>query len=514
MGCLLMSKSLVSIIIPTYNYGHFVADAVQSALNQTYSPCEVIVVDDGSTDNTSDVLRQFEGRVQVIRKVNAGLSAARNTGLQVARGDYIAILDSDDVWFPEKIERQMTIFAVHSDLGIVSCGAWQVDNNLKTIQPLEYKDYADPAELRRRLSHKNIVSGGSSALIKKECFDKVGGFDETLRSAEDWDMWLRISQYYGIRIVEEPLVKIRAGSENMSSVKNAARMLENELWVIEKQADQNSWFRKNRELRNSALSYRHFCAAWAYWRGLETQQAWIHIWKSFLCSPLSFFNRQQGGLLARMIVGTLLRVHIPVNGLTRPFFSTVYRAHVFFRESWIVFIKFFYYEPLFRSQCSSVGLGLWMEQLPYLVGNGRLVIGRGVRLSGKPSFAFSRKIHSDPELVIGDHTFIGHDVRFAVAQRITIGKHCYIAGGTSFADNDGHPLNAATRRANQPPQAVDVRPVTVGDDVWIGREAVILKGVTIGDRAVIGTRAVVTKDVAADTIVAGNPARELRKIRE
>jgi acetyltransferase-like isoleucine patch superfamily enzyme len=191
-----------------------------------------------------------------------------------------------------------------------------------------------------------------------------------------------------------------------------------------------------------------------------------------------------------------------------------FTSHVFFRETLIVFIKFFYYEPLLRSQCAEVGRGLWMEKLPYIVGKGSIIIGDYVRLSGMPSIAFSSKLHPNPKLSIGNRTFIGHGVRFAIAQKITVGNHCYIAGGTVISDNDGHPTDHLKRRLNQPPKKEKVRPVVIGNDVWIGRDVVILKGVTIGDRAIIGTRSVVTKDVHPDTIVAGNPAKEIQNIKK
>lgn len=209
----------------------------------------------------------------------------------------------------------------------------------------------------------------------------------------------------------------------------------------------------------------------------------------------------------------LLGMGIPVNRFTRPVFLVFYRAHVFFREGIIWAVRFFYYEPLFRSQCKSVGSDLWMEKLPYMVNSGIITIGRNVRLSGKPSFAFSSRLDPYPSISIGNDTFIGHQVSLNVGRSITIGNHCLIAGGVRISDNDGHPLNHVDRMNHLPPPMDSVREVRIGDNVWIGSEAVILKGVSVGDRAVIGTRAVVTKDVPPDTVVAGNPARVIKSLR-
>ncbi len=207
---------------------------------------------------------------------------------------------------------------------------------------------------------------------------------------------------------------------------------------------------------------------------------------------------------------TVLQCGIPVNPFTRPIFSALYSLHVFIREVGIWGLRFFYYEPLFKSQCRTVGKKLWMEKLPYIVNSGAIHIGENVRLSGKPSFAFSTHLYAEPSITIGDNTFIGHLTAFSIGKSISVGRDCLIAGNVSIADNDGHPLNYLERIEHLPPHMEDVRSVTIGDNVWIGRHAVILKGVTIGDRAVVGTRAVVTRDVPPDTVVVGNPARVVK----
>ncbi len=207
-----------------------------------------------------------------------------------------------------------------------------------------------------------------------------------------------------------------------------------------------------------------------------------------------------------------LTVHLPVWGGTRPLFKVLYAAHVFARESFAWAVRFVWFEPLFRSQCESVGRRFHMERLPYLSGSGRLTIGHDVRLSGKSGFGFAGHLAATPAICIGDGTFIGHDCSMHAATSITIGKRCLLAGRVAIRDHDGHPVDADARRRNEPPPREAIRPVNIGDDVWIGAGAVILKGVRIGDRAVVGAGAVITSDVAADCIVAGNPARVIRRL--
>jgi len=295
----------VSVVIPTYNYGHYLADAVRSALDQTWTAREILVVDDGSTDDTQRVLQEFAGAVRVITKKNSGLSAARNTGIAAATGAFIAILDADDVWMPHKLERQMAVFRDAPDTGIVSCAALQVDAHRRPVQVLPCPSTADPGALRRELALRNVVSGGSAALVRRECFDLVGGFDESLRSSEDWDMWLRIARHFPIRFVEEPLVSIRVTGDNMSGLRHAERMLANELRVIDKQVAEDPGFARGAGGPDAARSYRLFCAAWAHWQGRDRSTALRHLGQAFRLHPAGFLRRRQAGLFVSVLVGRM-----------------------------------------------------------------------------------------------------------------------------------------------------------------------------------------------------------------
>ena len=208
----------------------------------------------------------------------------------------------------------------------------------------------------------------------------------------------------------------------------------------------------------------------------------------------------------------VLSFHLPATGVFRVLFGALYHLHVAGREGLIWLLRFFWYEPLFRSQCDAVGRQFQMEQLPYLAGRGSIVIGDGVQLSGKSSIGFSNRAHERPKLSIGDRSYIAHGCSFAVAQSISIGRHCLIAGGVTVRDFDGHPLDAERRRRLEPTPVEAIAPVVIGDDVWIGQGATVLKGVSIGARAIVASQAVVTKNVPADVIVAGNPARIVKSL--
>jgi len=211
----------------------------------------------------------------------------------------------------------------------------------------------------------------------------------------------------------------------------------------------------------------------------------------------------------KRLARAVLRIHVPVVPVTRPFFRMLYGLHVGVREVGRWFLRFFWFEPLFRSQCTAVGQGLVIEFLPHIQGSGRIILGDDVSMAGKSGFGFLNRWIDAPELIIGDHTFIGHGCGIAVGSSVRIGKHCRLAGGVGISDYDGHPTDAVLRRTEPAPREA-IKPVVIGDDVWIGAGARILKGVTIGDRSIVGAGAVVTNSVPSDVIVGGNPARVVK----
>jgi glycosyltransferase involved in cell wall biosynthesis len=291
----------VSIIIPTYNHGHFVVFAVESALAQTCKNTEVLVIDDGSTDNTREVLTPFGDRITVIHQENRGLSAARNAGIRTARGAFIALLDADDLWLPEKLDAQMKVFAEYPDTGLVSCGNVSVDDQGREVSSGWIRGSAH-FRFRHVLSG-NCVSGGSNAVIRRTCFETVGLFDETLRSSEDWDMWLRIARQYPVRFVPQVLTKIRVSPNSMSAAKNADIMLSNELRVLGKLfADPTA--KVSAYDRGMAYASRYVAAAKAYREAGNRRAGGLYLRKAFRANPVHFLLRRSFcGLAIRIVLG-------------------------------------------------------------------------------------------------------------------------------------------------------------------------------------------------------------------
>ncbi|MFO1456183.1 MAG: glycosyltransferase family 2 protein [Steroidobacteraceae bacterium] len=227
----------VSVVIPTYNYGRFIARAIDSALGQTATPAEVIVVDDGSTDDTDEVLARYAGRIRVLRQANRGVSAARNAGIDSASGDFVAFLDSDDLWLPTKLERQIELFERYPASGAIGCGVQVIRKELQVLRTVVFPDaIGHPHKRIRRLALRRSWVGGSSsgALLPRAVLARVGAFDETLWGAEDWDLWLRIGAAYEVRNVAEPLVCVF--DHRSGTFRNAERMAQVQLEVLQKLA--------------------------------------------------------------------------------------------------------------------------------------------------------------------------------------------------------------------------------------------------------------------------------------
>ena len=199
----------VSVIIPTYNRAHLIGRAIQSVLNQTYRDFEIIIVDDGSTDNTEEVIKEFQKRDERIRYIkherNKGYPKALNTGIKAAKGEYIAFQDDDDEWLPEKLEKQMRVFEnAPAKVGVVYTGFWRIENNKKIYIPFFWVKQKE-GNIHEELLKGNFI-GTPAALVRKECFEKVGGFDTKLPYLQDWELWIRISKCYQFRYIDSSLL--------------------------------------------------------------------------------------------------------------------------------------------------------------------------------------------------------------------------------------------------------------------------------------------------------------------
>ena len=224
------STRLVSVVVPLFNGAATIRRTLDSVLAQTWRELEVLVIDDGSTDIGPQIVVQVataDNRVRLFSQPNAGVAAARNLGAVQARGEFLAFIDADDLWAPEKLELQVAAAqAGGPNVGLVYTWAALIDEDDR-VYSLEHRPTAE-GHVLRDLCRGNVVGNGSSPLIRREAFERVGGFDPTLRArgaqgCEDLMIYLRIAEHYEFRVIRRHLTGYRVTRDNMSS--HALRML-------------------------------------------------------------------------------------------------------------------------------------------------------------------------------------------------------------------------------------------------------------------------------------------------
>ena len=204
----------VSVIIPTYNRKHTLKRAIQSVYMQSLPPFEIIVVDDGSNDGTKEWVKQKYPDIKYIYQKNSGVSSARNKGIKIARGDWIALLDSDDEWLPNKLNEQINKIKSNLDVKILHSNEIWIRNGVRVNQMKKHKKFGGYI-FEKCLDICRISP--SSVMLKKEIFDDIGTFDESLKVCEDYDLWLRITSKYPVCFLDIPLIKKYGGHSDQLS---------------------------------------------------------------------------------------------------------------------------------------------------------------------------------------------------------------------------------------------------------------------------------------------------------
>lgn len=283
----------VSIVLPTYNRAHVIGRAIKSVLDQTFQDFELIVVDDGSTDNTHSVVESaHDPRVRyVAHEKNRGLSAGRNTGARAARATYIANQDSDDVWDRDKLKREVAALdAAGAHVGVVySRIEKDFSDGKKEYIPSDERGTS--GDIHERLLKGNFITM-QAALMKKECFEKVGGFDESLQALQDWDFWIRVSAYYEFVYVPEVGVRVAISSDSIT--RNKKKRLEARSRIIEKHRE---------ELRRypRILAHHVFRAGHAYALSGDMSRARQYLREAW---ALSFFSFSYAGAFLSALFGS------------------------------------------------------------------------------------------------------------------------------------------------------------------------------------------------------------------
>jgi glycosyltransferase involved in cell wall biosynthesis len=292
----------VSVVIPAYNAAWCVGKAIDSVLAQDFRDFELIVVNDGSTDDTATLLAGYGNAIRIVNQGNGGMSSARNAGICASRGTFIAFLDADDWWLPGKLRRQVDLMQASPEIGFTS-GAARVEDpegRLLNLWPCGQWEVSFLAHLFK--SNAGIAGGSSALMVRRELLEKVGGYDETLGGVEDADLWMRLAAVTEYACLPDPQVIVLRRPGSVS--RNVERMRQGAIRVM----------RKNRHLLPASLhgAYWRACLAgihgdYAKWRYRAGHRgaALMDVARVFLLAPVAC-GRLGLGLLKDMLLGRRL----------------------------------------------------------------------------------------------------------------------------------------------------------------------------------------------------------------
>ena len=247
----------VSVIIPAHNAAQYLPEAVDSVLGQTFNDFEILIIDDGSTDNTEEVLRRYHSKVRYFSQQNSGVAVTRNRGIERAQGRYIAFLDADDTWMPHKLERQMAAMAEHKDYRICYSAFTVTGPDLAPISVSRSRRQSHALE--DLLLQGNVVATPTTVMGERALFVEAGGFDPALSQCADWDMWVRLAALTDFLYIDEPLACYRQHSSNMS--RNAPLLEQDSFRVLEKGFAMDGVREQLRARRRFALARNYMVVA-------------------------------------------------------------------------------------------------------------------------------------------------------------------------------------------------------------------------------------------------------------
>lgn len=295
-----MSHSVpeVSIIMPVYNGAEYIESTLMSALAQTFTDFELVIVDDGSTDNTSDIVKNIsDPRIKYHYQPNQGAYAARNTAMEIAKAKYLAFLDADDLWIPEKLELQMKEMRKNPDVGIVYGWVEYIDEHNNFIGQ---KQYNIKDNFYENMLLANYIDNGSMPLIRKECFDTVGGFSPGIW-CEDWDMWIRIARFYKMAIVPTYIMKYRIHTEGIS--KNYKKMEDSLFYVLDREF---SCSNLPENLKRKAYAYRYVYLSGVARNLMSYADAFKYMGQALTTSPDIILDKSKNIEILKLILSYIL----------------------------------------------------------------------------------------------------------------------------------------------------------------------------------------------------------------
>lgn len=291
---------LVSVIIPAYNSARYLPEAIESVLRQTFTDLELLVIDDGSTDETAAVVSRYPAPVRYIRQENGGVAVARNRGIQESRGRYVAFLDADDTWYPDKLKQQVESLQKQSECRLCYSAFTVVDSSLKALY-VNRSDRSGTA-LEDLLLRGNIVGSICTVLMERSLYEQEGGFDPAFSQCADWDMWIRLARHTEFLYIDTPLVTYRYHDSMMS--RNARLLEDDSIRVLHKGFAIPGLSRSLRARRRAAIGRNYMVLAGSYFHA--------HRYRDFLRCALRAvaLDVKQAGYLAAFPIRKASRIRV------------------------------------------------------------------------------------------------------------------------------------------------------------------------------------------------------------
>ena len=293
----------VSVVMPCYNAQGTLKETLDSALAQSVQDFCIIAVNDGSQDQTGDILADYAQRhpekMQIVSQVNQGQTVAKNVAIRAGQSEYIAFLDSDDLWDAEKLQKQVAVLDEHPDVGLCYTAAKQVNMRGDQVGRIGVR-----AAIQGRC-HDELIKGNqivaSSVMVRRSAVVQAGLYDETFRACENWDLWIRIAREWKIAYIDEPLTSYRVHPNNMS--KNFEKMMNARLRVIDKHLPGDSVDPMTKRLRTDSLFQTHMAFAKGHIEALRMSEARQLLFKTLLLKPTCWSGYK---LYAKTLLGAKL----------------------------------------------------------------------------------------------------------------------------------------------------------------------------------------------------------------
>lgn len=281
---------MISIIIPCYNAGNYIKKAIDSAINQTYQDFEIIIIDDGSTDNSKQVISQFsDSRIKYIYQENQGVSVARNKGIELSHGEFIAFLDADDIWHPEKLKIQLDFLEKNPDISFVYSNITMIEESTGAKFTKTFNNFKTQKNLIKNLILTPFnTPSPCTVIVKKSCLFESGLFDPKIKNGEDLDLWLRIAMHSNFYCINKSLATAVRKQDGITRTMNPLDIIQNYTYILDKFFNETDKEKLYQKYKNKAFAFIYFNIGFHYFFTNNSKNTNFISTPSF---PMAFFKK-------------------------------------------------------------------------------------------------------------------------------------------------------------------------------------------------------------------------------